>query len=219
MSAVGAIYRSLFNDKRACRSQASTKGRQAEYGPSNVPLGPVYSTCVTRSCRNRTTKWHVPWPDRSSSKLIGPLSVNGPCTCWSCRHCSTSPSGRVATLSGTPAQAIRSERSMPTRSCLACSGTLAQAERASRQPSALIRIILPFRKAAPEAARACPPAPYERQQERAEADKCTPEEQKELVIGRHESRAAKKTHTKAQIRTQKHAVAISVGKIMPPPAS
>ncbi|GAA3684153.1 hypothetical protein GCM10022398_29400 [Acetobacter lovaniensis] len=74
---------------------------------------------------------------------------------------------------------------MPIRSCFARMGTVEQAERARRQANALIRIVLPLRKLAPEAASACPPAPYERQQESAEANKCAPGNGATLKVGRH----------------------------------
>ncbi|GBR64836.1 hypothetical protein AA0483_1560 [Acetobacter syzygii NRIC 0483] len=53
------------------------------------------------------------------------------------------------------------------------------------QPKALIRIILPLRKLSPETARARPPAPYERQKERAKADKRAPGNCAALEVWRH----------------------------------
>ncbi|WP_165992045.1 hypothetical protein [Acetobacter lambici] len=74
---------------------------------------------------------------------------------------------------------------MPIKSCFARMGTVEQADNASRQANALIRIILPFRKLAPEAASTRPPAPYERQQDHAEADKGTPGDGEKFVVGGH----------------------------------
>ncbi|WP_172793706.1 hypothetical protein [Acetobacter ghanensis] len=121
---------------------------------------------------------------------------------------------------------------MPIRSCFARMGTVEQAERARRQAKAKpagraifgrSTIILPFRKSPPEASSACPPAPYERQQDHAKADKCAPGDGSAFKVRRHYKLAlmlaAKKKPMIAPTATPATALAPIATPIMMPPAS